>query len=66
MNFYEPTLLSKINYNMFFKFIKESFILCQIFGILYFSYKLFNKYSNKEKKKYKPRMLPLPEIAEVE
>ena len=63
MNFYEPTLLSKINYNMFFKSLKESFILCQIFGILYFSYKIFNKYRNNKKRKHKPKILALPEVA---
>jgi hypothetical protein len=44
IKFYQPTLLSSINYNIFLRLLKDSFILAHVVGIFYFSYKILEKY----------------------
>ena len=43
IKFFEPTVISLINFNIILNFLKVSFISAHIVGIVYFSYKIYKK-----------------------
>ena len=62
MMFYQPTFNSLINYNIFFRFLKNSLIVAHVVGLIYFSFKIFQKYFQKNfnKRNNKKKLLALP------
>jgi ABC-type maltose transport system permease subunit len=62
LKFYQPTLNSIINYNIFLRILKNSFIVAQVVGFVYFSFKIFEKYFLKKftKRNKKKNLLALP------
>jgi hypothetical protein len=51
IKFDKPNFLTIINYTPFLKFCKDSIIALQIFGVVYFSYKIITNLINLRKKK---------------
>jgi hypothetical protein len=60
LEFLPPTLLSLVNYNNFFFFLKSCYIVTHLIGIVYFSYKIYLKYRQRNIKRKPKVILALP------
>ena len=64
IKFDKPEMTTIINNKPFLKFLKDSFVACQIFGVLYFSYKIISgilKNREEQRKNKNKNVLALPD-----